>query len=44
MLAVTGVELAIVGEHETESGLLTEEGYNRAMYLDLLEYYSDPGL
>ena len=43
MLAVTGVDLAIDGDHAAECRLLTLEGYNRATYLELLEYFNDPG-
>ena len=43
MLAVTGFEFGNVGEPEAETRLLTEEGYNRAIYLDLVEYCNDPG-
>ena len=43
MLAVTGFELGDVGEPEAETRLLTEAGYNRAIYLDLVEYCNDPG-
>ena len=42
-LAVTGFELGNVGEPEAETRLLAEEGYNRAIYLDLVEYCNDPG-
>jgi hypothetical protein len=43
MLAVTSVDIAIDGDHEAESRLLTQEGWNRATYLELLEYFNDPG-
>ena len=43
MLAVTSFELGDVGEPEAETRLLTEAGYNRAIYLDLIEYCNDTG-
>ena len=43
MLAVTGVDLAIDGDHEAECRLLRQKGSNRATYLELLEYFNDAG-
>ena len=43
MLAVTGVDLAIDGDNEADCRLLTQEGSNRATYLESLEYFNHPG-